>query len=108
MRLDLDEATQDELDTIAGPEGHGFKIVRYREERGRFNRLRELNEVPGLANSCRTTSHPAFRSVDRTPSSAVTWNLRRAAYVIRLHDGWQEWRTAGRATAQCRIRLTTR
>ncbi|WP_257010981.1 helix-hairpin-helix domain-containing protein [Sphingobium yanoikuyae] len=29
--------------------GHGFEIVRYREERGRFDALRQLDEVPGLA-----------------------------------------------------------
>ncbi|MCJ2085338.1 helix-hairpin-helix domain-containing protein [Methylobacterium sp. E-005] len=29
--------------------GHGFEIVRYREERGRFTSLRQLDEVPGLA-----------------------------------------------------------
>ncbi len=28
--------------------GHGFEIVRYRDERGRFDSLRQLDEVPGL------------------------------------------------------------
>ena len=29
--------------------GHGFEIVRYRQERGRFDEARQLEEVPGLA-----------------------------------------------------------
>jgi hypothetical protein len=49
MTIDLNQATQDELDAIKGLEGHGFEIVRCREDRGRFTTLRELNEVPGLA-----------------------------------------------------------
>jgi competence protein ComEA len=50
MPIDLNRATQEELDAIPGLEGHGFEIVRYRDERGHFTDLRELNEVPGLAN----------------------------------------------------------
>ena len=50
MSLDLNMATPAELDAVTGLAGHGFEIVRYREERGRFTSLRELNEVPGLAN----------------------------------------------------------
>lgn len=50
MPIDLNRATQQELDAVTGLEGHGFEIVRYRDERGRFSDLRELNEVPGLAN----------------------------------------------------------
>lgn len=50
MTLDLNAATQQQLDAIDGLAGHGFEIVRCREERGRFTSLRELNEVPGLAN----------------------------------------------------------
>lgn len=30
--------------------GHGFEIVRYREECGRFTSLRQRDEVPGLAS----------------------------------------------------------
>ena len=48
--IDLNKATKEDLDGIAGLEGHGFEIVRCREDRGRFTSLRELNEVPGLAN----------------------------------------------------------
>jgi competence protein ComEA len=49
MALDVNEAGQQELDEIEGLRGHGFEIVRYREERGRFESLRQLDEVPGLA-----------------------------------------------------------
>ncbi|MBV8687638.1 MAG: helix-hairpin-helix domain-containing protein [Alphaproteobacteria bacterium] len=48
-RLNLNAATQDELDAIEGLRGHGHEIVRYREERGGFTDLRQLDEVPGLA-----------------------------------------------------------
>ena len=47
--IDLNTATAQELDTIPELKGHGFEIVRYREERGRFDTLRQLDEVPGLA-----------------------------------------------------------
>ncbi|SFG39443.1 helix-hairpin-helix domain-containing protein [Methylobacterium gossipiicola] len=47
--IDLNAATADELDQVPALKGHGFEIVRYREERGRFTSLRQLNEVPGLA-----------------------------------------------------------
>lgn len=49
MALDLNSASQDELDAIDGLAGHGFEIVRYRKERGHFTALRQLEEVPGLA-----------------------------------------------------------
>lgn len=47
--IDLNTATADDLDAIDGLRGHGFEIVRYREERGRFTDVRQLDEVPGLA-----------------------------------------------------------
>ena len=47
--LNLNTATAEELDMISVLRGHGFEIVRYREERGRFTSLRQLDEVPGLA-----------------------------------------------------------
>lgn len=47
--LDLNAASAEELDAVPGLKGHGFEIVRYREERGRFTDLRQLEEVPGLA-----------------------------------------------------------
>jgi competence protein ComEA len=47
--LDVNSATREELDAVEGLEGHGPEIVRYRDERGRFTSLRQLDEVPGLA-----------------------------------------------------------
>jgi DNA uptake protein ComE-like DNA-binding protein len=47
-KLDINEAGQDAFDAIDGLKGHGHEIVRYREERGGFTSLRELDEVPGL------------------------------------------------------------
>lgn len=47
--IDLNRATAAELDAVPQLEGHGFEIVRYREERGRFSEVRQLEEVPGLA-----------------------------------------------------------
>jgi competence protein ComEA len=47
--LNVNEAGQEELDSIEGLRGHGFEIVRYRAERGRFQTLRQLDEVPGLS-----------------------------------------------------------
>ena len=47
--IDLNNATAEELDSVPQLKGHGFEIVRYREERGRFEALRQLDEVPGLA-----------------------------------------------------------
>jgi competence protein ComEA len=47
--IDLNAATAEELDAVPALRGHGFEIVRYREERGRFTSLRQLDEVPGLA-----------------------------------------------------------
>lgn len=46
---DLNTATAEQLDAIEGLKGHGFEIVRYREERGGFTQLRQLDEVPGMA-----------------------------------------------------------
>ena len=47
--IDLNTATAGELDAIEELKGHGFEIVSYREERGRFDEVRQLEEVPGLA-----------------------------------------------------------
>lgn len=47
--IDLNTATADELDGVPHLKGHGFEIVRYREQRGRFDSMRQLEEVPGLA-----------------------------------------------------------
>ena len=46
--IDLNTATAEELDAVPQLKGHGFEIVRYREERGRFDAMRQLDEVPGL------------------------------------------------------------
>ncbi|UAK23821.1 ComEA family DNA-binding protein [Sphingomonas nostoxanthinifaciens] len=45
--INVNEATAEELDSVAALCGHGFEIVRYREERGGFTALRQLDEVPG-------------------------------------------------------------
>ena len=47
--IDLNTATAAELDTVPELKGHGYEIVRYRGERGRFDKVRQLEEVPGLA-----------------------------------------------------------
>ncbi len=46
--IDLNTATAEDLDGIPALKGYGFEIVRYREERDRFDALRQLDEVPGL------------------------------------------------------------
>ena len=45
----VNTADQNEIDAVEGLRGHGFEIVRYREERGKFTSLRQLDEVPGLS-----------------------------------------------------------
>ncbi|WP_271085565.1 helix-hairpin-helix domain-containing protein [Brevundimonas sp. NIBR11] len=47
--IDLNTASAADLDSVPELQGHGFEIVRYREERGRFDEVRQLEEVPGLA-----------------------------------------------------------
>ena len=47
--IDLNTATAEQLDSVPELKGHGFEIIRYREERGRFDAIRQLEEVPGLA-----------------------------------------------------------
>lgn len=47
-KLNVNTADQGDFDAIDGLRGHGFEIVRYREDRGRFTSLRQLDEVPGL------------------------------------------------------------
>ena len=48
MPIDINIATAEEIDAIPDLKGHGFEIVRYREERGKFTALRQLDEVPGM------------------------------------------------------------
>ncbi len=47
--IDINIASAAEIDGVPALQGHGFEIVRYREDRGRFEALRQLEEVPGLA-----------------------------------------------------------
>ena len=47
-RLDLNSASKERLDELDELKGHGHEIVRYREERGGFTRVEQLDEVPGL------------------------------------------------------------
>jgi DNA uptake protein ComE-like DNA-binding protein len=47
-QLDLNSADQAALDGIEELRGHGPEIVRYREERGGFTDVEQLDEVPGL------------------------------------------------------------
>ena len=47
--INLNSSTATKLDEVPQLRGHGFEIVRYREERGRFSEVRQLEEVPGLA-----------------------------------------------------------
>lgn len=46
--IDLNSADQDTLDSLEELKGHGHEIVRYREERGGFTSVGQLDEVPGL------------------------------------------------------------
>lgn len=48
-KLNVNTASEDEFDAVEGLRGHGYEIVRYREERGWFTSLRQLDEVPGLS-----------------------------------------------------------
>ena len=43
------DAALPELDAVEGLHGHGYEIIRCREERGGFTDLRQLDEVPGLS-----------------------------------------------------------
>ncbi len=47
--IDLNTASAAQIDAVPPLKGHGFEIVRYRDERGRFEAIRQLEEVPGLA-----------------------------------------------------------
>lgn len=47
--VNVNTADQATLDAVPALAGHGFEIVRYREDRGRFTALRQLDEVPGMA-----------------------------------------------------------
>ncbi|MBA2934363.1 helix-hairpin-helix domain-containing protein [Sphingomonas sp. CGMCC 1.13654] len=46
--IGINTATAEEIDAVPQLQGHGSEIVRYRDERGRFEQLRQLEQVPGL------------------------------------------------------------
>ncbi len=46
--IDLNAADAETIDGIDDLRGHGFEIVRYRDERGGFTSVDQLEEVPGL------------------------------------------------------------
>jgi len=50
LLIKLNTSTAAELDEAPQLKGHGFEIVRYRDKRGRFDEVRQLEEVPGLAD----------------------------------------------------------
>jgi competence protein ComEA len=52
-KLNLNSADQDALDAVEELKGHGPEIVRYREERGGFTSVNQLEEVPGLTGKVR-------------------------------------------------------
>lgn len=51
MQVNVNTATAEELDAVPQLKGHGFEIVRYRDDRGKFTALRQLEEVPGMAGN---------------------------------------------------------
>ena len=59
--IDLNSADQDALDAIEDLKGHGHEIVRYREERGGFTDLRQLDEVPGLSGKLTDAARARLR-----------------------------------------------
>lgn len=50
-QINVNTATADELDAIPRLKGHGFEIVRYRQDRGAFTALPQLEEVPGMTGN---------------------------------------------------------
>jgi competence protein ComEA len=59
--LDVNTADQAAIDAHPALCGHGFEIVRYRQERGRFTELRQLDEVPGLAGKLDDAARATLR-----------------------------------------------
>ena len=47
--LDINTASAEDIDAVPALKGHGYEIVRCRDERGGFTDLRQLDEVPGLS-----------------------------------------------------------
>lgn len=48
--LNINTATAEQIDGIDMLKGHGFEIVRTRNDRGGFTDLRQLDEVPALVS----------------------------------------------------------
>lgn len=48
--IGLNSAIVENLGAVPSLKGHGFEIVRYREERGRFATLRQPDDVPRLVD----------------------------------------------------------
>jgi DNA uptake protein ComE-like DNA-binding protein len=59
--IDLNMADKEALDAIEGLRGHGHEIVRYREERGGFSSVDQLDEVPGLTGKVSDDIRAALR-----------------------------------------------
>jgi len=59
--IDINSADQDTLDAIEELQGHGPEIVRYRDERGGFTDLRQLDEVPGLTGKVSDTARAKLK-----------------------------------------------
>ena len=59
-KLNLNSADQEALDALDELRGHGHEIVRYREERGGFTEVRQLDEVPGLTGKISAKTYDAL------------------------------------------------
>lgn len=82
--IDINTASADEIDAIEPLKGHGFEIVRYREERGRFDKLRQLEEVPGLAGKIADLEHKVGFGNLGLKRPGCTHILQRSARFDRL------------------------
>jgi competence ComEA-like helix-hairpin-helix protein len=60
-RIDLNTASKEELDSVEGLAGHGHEIVGYREERGGFTSVDQLDEVPGLTGKVGDSARARLR-----------------------------------------------
>lgn len=67
-RLDLNTADQDALDAFDELKGHGPEIIRYREERGGFSEVEQLNEVPGLTGKVTAKTFERLVAGSRGPA----------------------------------------
>ena len=55
--IDINSATAEALNAIPALSGHGHDIVRYRRDRGGFDALVQLADIPGLKLDEATLSH---------------------------------------------------